>query len=133
RLISKIFFFSDEEYVPPKAEVVEFEEPGATFSSKCSVFKLIDKQYTKLGVGMLHLKEVDGKKTVLVRAATAIGTVWINALMNKTMKAVKADEKGEKIRVICPTSEKEICTYVIRFPSTKEASKVLEEIESATK
>uniref|UniRef100_A0A7I4Y8E6 RanBD1 domain-containing protein n=1 Tax=Haemonchus contortus TaxID=6289 RepID=A0A7I4Y8E6_HAECO len=121
------------EYVPPKAEVVEFEEPGATFSSKCSVFKLVDKQYTKLGVGMLHLKEVDGKKSVLVRAATAIGTVWINALMNKTMKAVKADEKGEKIRLICPASEKEICTYVIRFPSTKEASKVLGEIEAAAK
>ncbi|VDO18987.1 unnamed protein product [Heligmosomoides polygyrus] len=86
------------EYVPPKAEVVETEEPGATFSSKCSVFKLVDKQYTKLGVGMLHLKEIDGKKSVLIRAATTIGTVWVNALMNKTMKAAKADEKGEKIR-----------------------------------
>ncbi|VDM68281.1 unnamed protein product [Strongylus vulgaris] len=63
----------EEEYVPPKAEVVEIEEPGSTFSSKCSVFKLVEKQYTKLGVGMLHLKEVDGKKSVLVRAATAIG------------------------------------------------------------
>ncbi|CAJ0600236.1 unnamed protein product [Cylicocyclus nassatus] len=90
----------EEEYVPPKAEVVENEEPGATFSSKCSVFKLVEKQYTKLGVGMLHLKEIDGKKSVLVRAATAIGTVWINALMNKTMKVAKADEKGEKIRKI---------------------------------
>ncbi|VDO20059.1 unnamed protein product [Haemonchus placei] len=92
-------YLDEGEYVPPKAEVVEFEEPGATFSSKCSVFKLVDKQYTKLGVGMLHLKEADGKKSVLVRAATAIGTVWINALMNQTMKAAKADEKGEKIRV----------------------------------
>ncbi|KAK6013794.1 hypothetical protein OSTOST_20864 [Ostertagia ostertagi] len=88
------------EYIPPKAEVVEFEEPGATFSSKCSVFKLVDKQYTKLGVGMLHLKEVEGKKSVLL---------------------------------LCPASEKEISTYVIRFPSTKEASKVLEEIEAAAK
>ncbi|KAK5981934.1 RanBD1 domain-containing protein [Trichostrongylus colubriformis] len=123
----------EEEYVPPKVEAVEFEEPGATFSSKCSVFKLVEKQYTKLGVGMLHLKEVDGKKSVLVRAATAIGTVWVNALMNKTMKAVKADEKGEKIRLLCPASEKEISTYVIRFPSTKEATKVLDEIEAASK
>ncbi|KJH50822.1 hypothetical protein DICVIV_02972 [Dictyocaulus viviparus] len=89
----------DGEYVPPKAEVVEVEEADAFFSTKCSVFKLIDKQYSKIGVGMLYLKEVDGKKSVLVRAATAIGTVWINALMNKTMKVAKVDEKGEKIRV----------------------------------
>ncbi|EYC22388.1 hypothetical protein Y032_0017g3322 [Ancylostoma ceylanicum] len=121
------------EYVPPKAEVVETEEAGATFSSKCSVFKLVDKQYTKMGVGMLHLKEIDGKKSVLVRAATAIGTVWVNALMNKTMKVAKADEKGEKLRLTCPASEKEISTYVIRFPSVKEATKVREEIEEASK
>ncbi|KIH56526.1 hypothetical protein ANCDUO_13293 [Ancylostoma duodenale] len=121
------------EYVPPKAEVVETEEAGATFSSKCSVFKLVDKQYSKMGVGMLHLKEIDGKKSVLVRAATAIGTVWVNALMNKTMKVAKADEKGEKIRLTCPASEKEISTYVIRFPSVKEATKVREEIEEASK
>ncbi|KAL6728577.1 hypothetical protein Aduo_010339 [Ancylostoma duodenale] len=121
------------EYVPPKAEVVETEEAGATFSSKCSVFKLVDKQYTKMGVGMLHLKEIDGKKSVLVRAATAIGTVWVNALMNKTMKVAKADEKGEKIKLTCPASEKEISTYVIRFPSVKEATKVREEIEEASK
>ncbi|WKY00741.1 hypothetical protein Q1695_015069 [Nippostrongylus brasiliensis] len=123
----------DGEYVPPKVEVVETEEAGATFSSKCSVFKLVDKQYTKLGVGMLHLKEIDGKKSVLVRAATAIGTVWLNALMNSTMKVAKADDKGEKLRLTCPTSEKEISTFVVRFPSTKEASKVLEEIEAAAK
>ncbi|KAK6741675.1 hypothetical protein RB195_009506 [Necator americanus] len=121
------------EYVPPKVEVVETEEPGATFSSKCSVFKLIDKQYTKMGVGMLHLKETDGKKSVLVRAATAIGTVWVNALMNKTMKVAKADEKGEKLRLTCPASETEISTYVIRFPSVKEATKVREDIEDASK
>ncbi|KHJ89433.1 hypothetical protein OESDEN_10741 [Oesophagostomum dentatum] len=114
----------------PKSSTEGTEEKG---EYQCSVFKLVEKQYTKLGVGMLHLKEIDGKKSVLVRAATAIGTVWINALMNKTMKVAKADEKGEKLRLICPASEKEICTYVIRFPSTKEATKVREEIEEASK
>ncbi|KAJ1349153.1 hypothetical protein KIN20_004616 [Parelaphostrongylus tenuis] len=123
----------EEEYVPPKVEVVENEEPDAVFSTKCSVFKFVDKQYSKVGIGMFHLKEVDGKKSVLVRAATAIGTVWINALINKAMKVAKVDEKGEKIRLTYPASEEEISTYVIRFPSAKEASRVLEDIEAAAK
>uniref|UniRef100_A0A0K0DLP5 AbrB/MazE/SpoVT family DNA-binding domain-containing protein n=1 Tax=Angiostrongylus cantonensis TaxID=6313 RepID=A0A0K0DLP5_ANGCA len=82
---------------------------------------------------MLHLKEVDGKKSVLVRAATAIGTVWINAFMNKAMKVSIVDEKGEKIRLTYPTSEEEISTYIRRFPSAKEASRVVEDIEVAAK
>ncbi|VDM52270.1 unnamed protein product [Angiostrongylus costaricensis] len=123
----------EEEYVPPKVEVVENEEADAVFSTRCSVFKLVDKQYSKVGIGMLHLKEVDGKKSVLVRAATAIGTVWINALMNKAMKVSKVDEKGEKIRLTYPASEEEISTYIIRFPSAKEASRIVEDIEAAAK
>ncbi|ETN79062.1 hypothetical protein NECAME_10064 [Necator americanus] len=53
--------------------------------------------------------------------------------MNKTMKVAKADEKGEKLRLTCPASETEISTYVIRFPSVKEATKVREDIEDASK
>lgn len=60
---------------------------------------MVDKKFEKLGVGMLHLKETDGKKSVLIRAATAIGTVWLNALISSAMKVVKADDKGDKLRV----------------------------------
>lgn len=34
-----------------------------------------------------------------LRCEFVLGTVWVNALMNKTMKVAKADEKGEKLRV----------------------------------
>uniref|UniRef100_A0A1I7X7C2 RanBD1 domain-containing protein n=1 Tax=Heterorhabditis bacteriophora TaxID=37862 RepID=A0A1I7X7C2_HETBA len=121
----------DAEYVPPKPEIIENEEPGAIFTSKCSVFKMVNKQYTKLGVGMFYLKDNDGKRSVLVRAATAIGSVWINALVACSMKVAKADDKG--IRISCPTSSSEISTYLIRFPSGKEAQEALDKIETAAK
>ncbi|CAI2349026.1 unnamed protein product [Caenorhabditis sp. 36 PRJEB53466] len=121
------------EYVPPKAEAVENEEPDAVLSSKVSVFKFADKAWTKLGVGMLHIKDTDGKQSVLIRAATTTGTVWLNALCNKAMKATKADEKGEKIRLTCPTSIAEMTTMMIRFGTAEGATKFTEKVEELTK
>ena len=39
------------------------------------MFKFVDNGYSKLGIGMLYVKEVRDKnqKSVLIRAATAIG------------------------------------------------------------
>ncbi|PIC43024.1 hypothetical protein B9Z55_009913 [Caenorhabditis nigoni] len=123
----------DAEYVPPKVETVEAEEPDAVISSKVAVFKFADKEYTKLGVGMLHVKDTDGKYSVLIRAATAIGTVWLNALCNKTMKATKVDDKGERIRLTCPVSASEMTTLMIRFGSADVAKKFVEKVEEVSK
>ncbi|UMM23113.1 hypothetical protein L5515_003987 [Caenorhabditis briggsae] len=123
----------DEEYVPPKVETVEAEEPDAVISSKVAVFKFADKEYTKLGVGMLHVKDTDGKFSVLIRAATAIGTVWLNALCNKAMKATKVDDKGERIRLTCPVSASEMTTLMIRFGSADVAKKFVEKVEEVSK
>ncbi|KAF1761936.1 hypothetical protein GCK72_010195 [Caenorhabditis remanei] len=123
----------EAEYVPPKAETVEAEEPDAVLSSKVSVFKFSGKEYTKLGVGMLHIKDNEGKFSVLIRAATATGTVWLNALCNKAMKATKVDDKGERIRLTCPTSQTEMTTMMIRFGSADGAKKFTDKIEEVAK
>lgn len=123
----------EEEYVPPKVETVEAEEPDAVITSKVAVFKFSGKEYTKLGVGMLHVKDTDGKFSVLIRAATATGTVWLNALCNKTMKATKVDDKGEKIRLTCPTSKTEMVTMMIRFGTADGAKKFMDKLEEVSK
>ncbi|CAI5446288.1 unnamed protein product [Caenorhabditis angaria] len=120
----------EAEYVPPKVETVENEEPDAVFSSKVSVFKFVDSEYKKLGVGMLHIKETDGKSSVLIRAATATGTVWLNSLCNAAMKASKIDEK--KIRLTCPATATEMSTMAIRFATEDLASKCAAKIEEFT-
>ncbi|CAL2036707.1 unnamed protein product [Caenorhabditis brenneri] len=118
----------DAEYVPPKVETVEAEEPDSVLSSKVAVFKFSGKEYTKLGVGMLHVKNSDGKFSVLIRAATATGAVWLNALCNKTMKATIVDEKGDRIRLTCPTSMTEMTTMMIRFGTAEGAKKFTDKI-----
>lgn len=40
---------------------------------RCAVFKLEGKEYAKLGVGQLYVKENEGKSSLLVRAATTTG------------------------------------------------------------
>lgn len=116
------------EYVPPKVETVENQEPDAVLSSKVSVFKFTGKEYTKLGVGMLHIKDNDGKFSVLIRAATATGTVWLNSLCNKAMKATVVDAKGDRIRLTCPSSSTEMATMMIRFGTADGAKKFTDKI-----
>ncbi|PAV57172.1 hypothetical protein WR25_14067 [Diploscapter pachys] len=125
----------DEEYVPPKVETVENAEPDAVLSAKCSVFKFVDNGYSKLGIGMLYVKEVRDKnqKSVLIRAATAIGTVWLNAYITDAMKMTKADEKGEKMRLVCPTGSSELTTLLLRFASSKQTEEVMHTVDELRK
>ncbi|CAI4229078.1 unnamed protein product [Auanema sp. JU1783] len=125
----------DEEYVPPKVDVLVKEDPDSFFTSKCSVFKMSNGEYSKLGVGVMHLKNVDGKKSILVRAAVATGTVWINASLNNTVKVsgVSNDPKGEKINLIIPLSSTEMGTFLVRFASKAVADEMKGLIEEHTK
>ncbi|GMT19465.1 hypothetical protein PFISCL1PPCAC_10762 [Pristionchus fissidentatus] len=111
------------EYVPPKVEVVENKEDDAKISVKCAVFKLEGKEYAKLGVGQLYVKENEGKSSLLVRAATATGTIWVNNRVDSTMKTEMAAD--DKIRVSVPVSASEIKTFVIRIGTKEDAAKIL--------
>uniref|UniRef100_A0A915AHS0 RanBD1 domain-containing protein n=1 Tax=Parascaris univalens TaxID=6257 RepID=A0A915AHS0_PARUN len=118
---------NDEEYVPPKVEAVLEEEPNAIFSSKCSVFVLKGKVYEKLGIGQLHIKkaEKDEKKILLVRAATTIGTIWLNVFVDKNLQVAKADDV--KLRV-SSVSGGHPATHLIRLPSAKDRERVEKEL-----
>ncbi|CAD6195960.1 unnamed protein product [Caenorhabditis auriculariae] len=123
----------EEAEEPPKVEAVEVKEDDAILSLKGAVFKYANKTYEKLGVGMVYVKENDGKPSVLIRAATTTGKVWLNTLINAAMKATKAGEKNDKIRLSCPISDSEIATLLIRFASPEEASSFFDKIEEKQK
>ncbi|VDK73665.1 unnamed protein product [Litomosoides sigmodontis] len=118
----------ESEYVPPKAEPVLVEEPNATFSSKCSVFVLKGAEYEKLGVGQLYIKtdETDTiKKILLIRAATTIGTVWVNSYIDESMKHVSIEDV--KLRISC-VSGGSPSTYLLRLPKKEDRDRVIAEL-----
>lgn len=109
---------AEGEYVPPKAEAVIREEPNAVFISKCSVFVLKKKEYEKLGVGQVHIKDAasGSKKILLIRAATTIGAVWVNAFIDDTLKVEKVEET--KVRITC-VSDGVPSVFLVRLPDAK--------------
>jgi len=49
-----------------------------------------DKEFVEKGLGMLHLKKVEGGKTqLLVRAETNLGNILLNIFINDKMNVVK--------------------------------------------
>merc|ERR1712107_150466 len=57
---------------------------------RCKLFYKKDKEFVEKGLGMLHLKKVDGGKTqLLVRAETNLGNILLNILVNDQMNILK--------------------------------------------
>ena len=61
-----------------------------------------EKAWDKMGVAYCNVVEKDGKKTFIVRAATTVGTIWINTLINNHFKSFVMTEK--KLKVIIATN-----------------------------
>merc|ERR1711981_1369675 len=90
---------ADDEDQPPKVEVKEVLEDDAYFSVRCKLFYKKGKEFTEKGLGMLHLKKVDGGKTqLLVRAETNLGNILLNILVNDQMNI---DKRKNNIQFGC--------------------------------
>ncbi|CAD5208918.1 unnamed protein product [Bursaphelenchus xylophilus] len=85
---------------PPKVEAVDQSEPDALFSAKATVHLLKEgtNSWNKLGVGYVNIKDLGEKKQLLVRAATTLGTIWVNTAVNNHVKSFKMNEKRIKVR-----------------------------------
>lgn len=127
----------EKEEEPPKVESVEQKEKDAILSAKCSVHVMNEKAWDKMGVAYCNVVEKDEKKTFIVRAATTVGTIWINTLINNHFKSFVMTEKKLKIRF--PTTVKvkktvdgkeeatdqiKIVTYLITVGSPEECKKL---------
>uniref|UniRef100_A0A7E4ZRS3 RanBD1 domain-containing protein n=1 Tax=Panagrellus redivivus TaxID=6233 RepID=A0A7E4ZRS3_PANRE len=93
----------EEDAPPPKPEVVEHEEKDAVFNTKCSMFTFSGGEYKKTGVGQLYIKPSEKGTNLLIRAATTIGTVWVNTIVDEHFKASKKSK--DKIQASFPTPE----------------------------
>ncbi|CAD5206185.1 unnamed protein product [Bursaphelenchus okinawaensis] len=125
----------EEKEEPPKVEAVDQSEPNALFSTKCSVHILKEENtsWNKLGVGFANIKEAGDKNQLLVRAATTLGTIWINTMLNAHVKAFKMNEKKIKVRFpnkcVDEKTKQEsvkISTYLITVGAAADCDKLAE-------
>ena len=71
--ISFAYLGEDEDYEPPKAEVVENSEEGAFYTVRCKLYYKKAEKFEERGVGFLYLKPNGTKTQLLVRTDTALG------------------------------------------------------------
>lgn len=89
----------EEEYVPPKPEVKEIEEEGSLYSKKCKLFYQKDGAWTERGVGHLHLKKIDDKTQLLVRADTNLGNILLNIMLSPSVPLQKQGKNN--VSMVC--------------------------------
>uniref|UniRef100_A0A0N5C858 RanBD1 domain-containing protein n=1 Tax=Strongyloides papillosus TaxID=174720 RepID=A0A0N5C858_STREA len=111
-----------EKYDPLQAD------KDAIYNVKCSLHQLVEKQYIKKGVAFINVKEMDGKKILVVRATNAVGTILINTHINENLKTAKLE--GTKIRLSFPNSDGSgMETWVTRVPGASDVEEVLENLK----
>uniref|UniRef100_S4RWP9 Nucleoporin 50 n=1 Tax=Petromyzon marinus TaxID=7757 RepID=S4RWP9_PETMA len=87
----------DEE--PPKPVVNEVKESDAFYSTKCKLFYKKGEEFKEKGVGMLHLKPMENKKTqLLIRADTSLGNILLNVLLQPSMVCTRT---GKNVLLMC--------------------------------
>lgn len=80
-----------------------------------------NKTWEKMGIAYCNVVEKDRKKTLIVRAATTLGNIWINTLINNHFKAFTMAEKKLKVcqldNIVLEYLASFYC-FKIRFPTT---------------
>ncbi|GFT07204.1 nuclear pore complex protein Nup50 [Nephila pilipes] len=123
----------DQEYVPPKNEFVSVKEEGAVYSKRCKLFFKKDKNYADKGIGTLHLKPLDGKTQLLIRADTNLGNILLNIVLNASLPMSRTG-KNNVLLVCIPNppvdvkdpDSKEAIPMLIRVKTEEEADELLE-------
>ena len=105
-------------------------EANTSFFFRIKLYYLKDKKYEVMGKGMLHIKTLgDNKHQLLVRGENAIGSIWLNVLLNDAIpvKLIKKD-----VQIVCmtksPATPKDetlkSVTYLLRCSSESDASEL---------
>jgi len=88
----------DDEDQPPKVEVSTVVEDDAVHSVRCKLLYKKGKEFADKGLGMLHLKKVDDKTQMIVRAETNLGNILLNIVLNKSLNFTR---RGNNVQFSC--------------------------------
>ncbi|GAU93812.1 hypothetical protein RvY_05694 [Ramazzottius varieornatus] len=138
----------DEVDVVPVVPVEDQEvaEPDALVSKKCRVLYLDDGAWKTRGTGTAHLKSIDDNAVqLIVRAATSLGAVLLNARVGKDTRITRNSRKGkgsnsESVDIFClpnpvfkGVKEDKPYQFVLKFKDEKEANEFYGVVESVRK
>ncbi|CAG2187569.1 NPAP60 [Mytilus edulis] len=129
----------DDEYVPPLAESKEVPEEGSVHSIKCKLFYQKDGAWTERGVGFLHLKIIDEKLQLVVRADTTLGNIILNIILSPSIPLKRQGKNN--VSMICvpnPPVDKKAdpskpVPMMIRVKTLEDADQLLEKMEELRK
>lgn len=117
----------DDEDEPPKVEFTPVEEKDSIFSKRCKLFVKVEGNYSDRGIGTLHIKKVDSKVQVLVRADTSLGQILLNIILNE---AVPVQRMGKNnVMMVCvptPESKPPPTSVLLRVKTGEEADELYE-------
>ncbi|XP_035225988.1 nuclear pore complex protein Nup50-like [Stegodyphus dumicola] len=125
----------EQEYVPPKNEVVAVTEEGAVYSKRCKLFFKKDDSYAEKGIGTVYLKPIDGKTQLLIRADTNLGNILLNIMLSSSLPMSRTGKNN--VLIVCipnppvdiknPDS-KEAIPILIRVKTSEDADELLENL-----
>ncbi|XP_053665347.1 nuclear pore complex protein Nup50 [Anopheles marshallii] len=118
-----------DEDEPPKVEFTPVEEKDSLYSKRCKLFIKADGSYSDRGVGTLHVKMVDGKVQVLVRADTSLGNILLNIILNESVPLQRLGKNN--VMMIClptPDAKPPPTSVLLRVKTTEEADELYESL-----
>ncbi|KAK3612495.1 hypothetical protein CHS0354_024465 [Potamilus streckersoni] len=129
----------DEEYVPPKPEVMEVQEEGSLYSMRCKLFYQKDGAWVERGVGSLHLKSINEKTQLLIRAETSLGNILLNIMLGPSIPFKKQGKNN--ISFVCvpnpPINHKEPkqqpTSMLLKVKTEDEANELLQKLNELKK
>ncbi|OQV11769.1 hypothetical protein BV898_13964 [Hypsibius exemplaris] len=133
--------------VPPEEQDVA--EADAIVSRKCVVYYMDNGAFTKRGVGMAHVKLLEGSNEavqLLIRASTSLGAILLNTRISKGMKPTRNSQPGaggksqESVGFISPATPPfkgadpaKPYSWTLKFKDAKEADDFYKGIEDNIK
>ncbi|XP_052895254.1 nuclear pore complex protein Nup50 [Anopheles moucheti] len=118
-----------DEDEPPKVEFTPVEEKDSLYSKRCKLFVKAGGSYSDRGVGTLHVKMVDGKVQVLVRADTSLGNILLNIILNDSVPLQRLGKNN--VMMIClptPDAKPPPTSVLLRVKTTEEADELYESL-----
>lgn len=87
----------------------------------------MDGKYSDRGIGTLHLKKVDSKVQLIVRADTNLGNILLNIILNESVPLQRMGKNN--VMMIClptPESKPPPSSVLLRVKTAEEADELYE-------
>ena len=124
----------DDEDQPPKVEFTPVEEKDSLFSKRCKMFVKQDGAFSERGLGTLHVKKVDGKTQLIVRADTSLGNILLNIILNDSIPTQRLGKNN--VMLVCmptPDSKPPPVPVLLRVKTEQEADELFKKFEEFKK